>query len=101
MTIESFEDGENSSIQYLSRRPDFAFSYDPARIAVNTQTLNSLCLGDPLDFARDRPAQAIASCLSGRSFDSIAQRLMFLLSIARHKISFEYRNVYPFNMITT
>ena len=91
MNIGSFEDVENGSIQYLSRRPDFALSYDMAGIRRQ--------YADAKLFMPGRPAQAIASFLSGRSFDSIAQRLMVLLSIARFKISFDYRNVYLFNII--
>jgi general stress protein 26 len=67
----------------------FLNSRKTLQIAKNAEVHLTLGISDP------------QTCLSSRSFDSIAQRLMFLLSIARHKISFEYRNVYPFNMITT
>jgi hypothetical protein len=39
--------------------------------ADNAQTIHYYWAGDPLDFARDRLAQAKASCLSGTSVDII------------------------------
>ena len=44
----------------------------------HSQTIKSFCLGDPLDFARDKLAQAKALCLSGISAVIIAERLVYL-----------------------
>ncbi len=57
---------------------DFFAADIRGQCADNAQTIKSFCLGDPLDFARDKLAQARAPCLSGKSADIIAERLMYL-----------------------